>query len=187
MKKLLTIMFVFAAILVACNGKSRSGNSSGKGQAKILIAYFSCTGNTKHAAEKIAQITRGDLYAITSAKPYTMADLDWRNDKSRSSLEMSDSAARPALADKKIDISSYDIIYLGYPIWWGVCPRLINTFLESYDFGGKKVVPFATSGSSSIDKSESELHGRYKDISWGRGLLMNAASRQDIENFNGGK
>lgn len=183
MKKILTLMCMLTAILTACNGKSQSTGKAGETQTKILIAYFSCTGHTKQAAETIARITKGDLYAITPAEAYTAADLDWRNDKSRSSREMGNSASRPSLAGKKVDIASYDIVYLGYPIWWGVCPRIINTFLETYDFKGKKVIPFATSGSSSIAQSESELHKLYKEIRWGKGLLMNNVSRQEVQNW----
>lgn len=188
MKKLLTLLFVFTAILTACNGKPQTNTTPRENSSRILIAYFSCTGHTRRAAETIAQITKGDLYAITPDKAYTEADLDWRNEKSRSSLEMSDPHARPALADKKASIASYDIIYLGYPIWWGVCPRIINTFLEAYDFKGKKVIPFATSGSSSINKSEAELHKMYNYINWGKGMLMKNVDYKDIENWiNGSK
>lgn len=183
MKKLLTILFALAAILTACNGKTQTSNAQKEKPAKVLVAYFSCTGHTEKAAKTIAQLTNADLFAITPAKAYTVADLDWRNDKSRSSIEMNDPTSRPALAEHKSNVKVYDIIYLGYPIWWGVCPRIINTFLDTYNLKGKKVIPFATSGSSSITQSETTLHKQYKDITWGKGLLMNNASQQEIKEW----
>ena len=117
---------------------------------KPLIAYFSASGVTAAAARELAKAADGDLYEIRPAEPYTAADLDWRDKQSRSTLEMTDPASRPALADHDADIAERDLVYVGYPIWWGVAPHAVNAFLEAYDFTGKTVVPFATSGGSGI-------------------------------------
>ena len=121
---------------------------------RVLIAYFSATGVTAQAAEKLSEITGGTLYAITPERPYTSADLDWRDKQSRSSVEMNDPKARPALATgKALNIADYDVVFIGFPIWWDLAPRVINTFIESHDLKGKTVVPFATSGGSSLNNS----------------------------------
>ena len=125
---------------------------------KTLVAYFSCTGNTRHLAKKIAEITNGDLFEIKPAVPYTEEDLDWRNSKSRSSVEMSDKSSRPAIAEKVENMDQYDVVYVGFPIWWHIAPTIINTFLESYDFSGKTVIPFCTSGGSNVGDTERYLH-----------------------------
>ena len=124
---------------------------------KKLVTYFSATGTTKKVAERIAYITNSDLFEITPKIPYTNSDLDWMNKQSRSSIEMSDKSFRPELSDKDIDISSYDEILLGFPIWWYVAPTIVNTFLEKYDFSGKKILIFATSGRSGFGNTVSEL------------------------------
>ena len=121
--------------------------------SKTLVAYFSATGTTKKAAKQLAQAAEADLYEIKPAAAYTREDLDWMNKKSRSSVEMNDKGSRPALADRDADIASYDTILLGFPIWWYVAPTIINNFLESYDFSGKKIVLFATSGGSGFGKT----------------------------------
>ena len=116
--------------------------------SKTLVAYFSASGVTARLAEKVAKVVNGDLYEIVPAKPYTAADLDWTNDKSRSSVEMKNKSFRPEISGKAENMSDYDTIYLGFPIWWYVAPTIVNTFLESYDLSGKTIIPFATSGSS---------------------------------------
>jgi flavodoxin len=128
-----------------------------KNMTKKLIAYFSASGVTRKAAESLAEITGADLYEIRPAVPYSKADLDWKNPKSRSSIEMTDPTFRPALADTDANIHDYDVIFVGFPIWWYVAPTIINTFLESYDFTGKTIVPFATSGSSGIEGAIANL------------------------------
>ncbi len=127
--------------------------------SKKLTAYFSASGNgvTADAAKKIAEITGSDIYEIRPEVPYTEADMNWMDKSSRSSVEMSDKSFRPAIADKKANISDYDVIYLGFPIWWYTAPTIINTFLESYDFSGKTIYLFATSGSSSFEHSLDDL------------------------------
>lgn len=121
--------------------------------SKELVAYFSASGVTAKVAEKLAKEANADIYEIKPAVPYTKADLNWMDKTSRSSIEMSDHNSRPEIADKNADISKYDTIYLGFPIWWYVAPTIINTFLESYDFSGKKIILFATSGGSGFGKT----------------------------------
>ncbi|MDR0746337.1 MAG: NAD(P)H-dependent oxidoreductase, partial [Helicobacteraceae bacterium] len=115
---------------------------------KRLVAYFSASGVTAALAKTLAEAAGADLYEIRPDAPYTKADLDWTDNKSRSTIEMQDPSFRPAIADRNANIADYDMIFVGFPIWWYVAPTIINTFLESYDFSGKIIVPFATSGSS---------------------------------------
>lgn len=126
---------------------------------KTLVAYFSASGTTAKVAEALAKAANADVYEIKPAVPYTRADLDWTNKKSRSSVEMSDKSSRPELADKSANVENYDTVLLGFPIWWNVAPTIINTFLESYDFSGKKIVLFATSGGSGFGKTVEGLKG----------------------------
>ncbi len=116
--------------------------------SKTLVAYFSAGGKTARVARELAEAVGADLYEIRPAVPYTRADLNWMDRKSRSSVEMSDVSSRPALADRDADIAAYDTVLLGFPIWWYRAPTIINSFLESYDFSGKRIVLFATSGGS---------------------------------------
>ena len=125
--------------------------------SKKLVAYFSASGKTAKVADMLADAVGADIYEIRPEVPYTKADLNWMNKKSRSSVEMDDKAFRPAIADKNAKIDQYDTIFLGFPIWWYVAPTIINTFLESYDFSGKKIILFATSGSSGFGKTVEEL------------------------------
>ena len=143
---------------------------------KILVAYFSASGVTAEAAKKIAAATGGELYEIAPAQPYTPADLDWRNSRSRSTLEMNDPASRPAIAGEIKDISGYDTIFIGFPIWWYVEPRIIDTFLESGDFTGKTIIPFATSGGSGIAAAERSLKEHCPSAAWKNGRLVNGGS-----------
>ncbi|RHR10071.1 flavodoxin [Pseudoflavonifractor sp. AF19-9AC] len=122
-----------------------------------LVAYFSATGTTAKAAKALANAVGVELYEIKPAVPYTSADLDWRNADSRSSVEMKDAHSRPALADTDAPVAEHDVIFLGFPVWWYVAPTILNTFLEAYDFSGKTIVLFATSGGSGLGKSASGL------------------------------
>ena len=126
---------------------------------KALVSYFSASGVTAKAAKSLAVAIGADLYEIKPAVPYTRADLDWTNKRSRSSVEMQDSASRPALADTDAPIEAYDVIFVGFPIWWYIAPTIINSFLESYDFAGKTIVLFATSGGSGFGKTVASLQG----------------------------
>ena len=145
MKKLLAILAIVVAVfavIYAFSGKS------GAIQHKTLVAYFSATGNTAAVADRLATATGADLFAIEPVLAYSQEDLDWRNEKSRSSVEMGNRSSRPEIASKIENIKQYDIIFVGFPIWWGREPSIIDTFVESYDLAGKTIVPFATSGST---------------------------------------
>ena len=145
--------------------------------SKTLVAYFSASGTTAGVAKDLASSIGADLYEIRPAVPYTQADLNWMDKKSRSSVEMSDKSCRPALADTDANIIAYDTILLGFPIWWYVAPTIINTFLESYDFSGKKIVLFATSGGSGFGKA---VEGLKTSVSANteiiEGRILNSAS-----------
>ena len=151
MKKTLYILVTTLAMVAAFAFLfTRKGESNMTNNNRILVAYFSATGNTKSVADKLATAIGADLFEIVPEQPYTSEDLDWQNDNSRSSIEMGDTNSRPAIASKIDDLSQYNIVFIGSPIWWGREPSIIDTFIESYDFAGKTVIPFATSGSSSI-------------------------------------
>lgn len=124
---------------------------------KVLVSYFSATGTTQTVAEKLSRIAGADIYEIKPEVPYTSVDLNWNDKKSRSSVEMRDKDSRPAIADKDANIRDYDLIYIGFPVWWYIAPTIINTFLESYDFSGKTVILFATSGGSGFGKAVENL------------------------------
>lgn len=140
---------------------------------KILVAYFSASGVTARAAEDIAAAIDADLYEIRPAQPYTSADLDWMNRRSRSSVEMNDPDCRPALAAPVEDMAQYDTVLVGFPIWWYVEPRIVDTFLERYDFSGKTMIPFATSGSSGMERAAQSLKAHCPDGVWKTGKLLN--------------
>ena len=153
MKRLVLFMMAVMLLSITVNAQKKGG--------KTLVAYFSATGTTARAAKLVAEAVDGTFYEIQPAKKYTAADLDWHDKASRSSVEMSDSKSRPALYSKLGSLAEYDTIYIGFPIWWNLAPRIINTFIESGDFAGKTVIPFATSGSSSISNAEKELQTNY--------------------------
>jgi flavodoxin len=127
--------------------------------SKKLVAYFSASGVTRKVSEVLSEAVDASLYEIRPQVPYTKADLDWQDKKSRSSIEMGDKSSRPAIADKDANVGAYDVVFVGFPIWWYIAPTIINTFLESYDFTGKTIVPFATSGSSGIGETVANLKG----------------------------
>lgn len=143
--------------------------------SRILVAYFSATGTTAATARQLAAATDGDLFAITPEKPYTAADLNWHDARSRSSVEMKDPQSRPALARKNDRMAGYDIVFIGYPIWWDLAPTVVNTFIESHDLAGKTVIPFATSGGSTITNSVRMLRRSYPQLDWRDGKLLNRA------------
>ena len=143
---------------------------------KVLVAYFSARGTTALTAKKLAETVGADLYEIRPAVPYTDADLDWMDKKSRSSVEMNNKSGRPALADTGADIAAYDVIFVGFPIWWYVAPTIINTFLESYDFSGKTIIPFATSGGSGMGKTNEGLEKSCPGAKLMEGKLLNRVS-----------
>ena len=150
---------------------------------KSLVVYFSCSGVTKKTAELLSDVAGADLFEIRPEVPYTKADLDWMDKKSRSTVEMNDPSSRPAIADKVEHMEQYDTVYVGFPIWWYVAPTIINTFLESYDFSGKTMIPFATSGGSTIDKSNADLKAAYPKLDWKPGRLLNSTSYSQLADW----
>lgn len=147
---------------------------------KILVAYFSASGVTKGVAQRLAKAVGADLFEIRPAVPYTQADLNWTDKKSRSSVEMNDPLSRPEIAEKLPNMADYDTVFVGYPIWWYVAPHIINTFVESYDLSGKTLVAFATSGGSGIGKTVEELKKLYPDANWKDGKLLNTISDKEL-------
>lgn len=153
--------------------------------SKKLVAFFSCTGTTKKVAENLSKAIGGDLYEIVPTKLYTNADLNWTDKTSRSSLEMNDKNSRPEIATKVSNMEDYDTIFIGFPIWWYVAPRIINTFLESYDFSGKTIIPFATSGGSGLGNTITELKlSCSKTTKWIEGKRFESSiSEKELENW----
>lgn len=146
---------------------------------KPLIAYFSCSGQTRRLAHTLAETTGGQLHEIQPVQAYTASDLDWNDKSSRSSLEMADPACRPAIQNKVAQMDQYDLVFLGFPIWWYEAPRIIATFLESYDFTGKTVIPFATSGGSGMGKTDSILQKICPAPRWLPGARLSPQASQD--------
>ena len=163
------------------NGKSKDDSQNG---TKILVAYFSATGTTKGVAEKLANGLKADSYEITPKEPYTDADLDYSDNNSRSTIEMNDPDARPEIADSVDNMDQYEVVFIGYPIWWGDAPRVVSTFMESYDFSGKTIVPFCTSGGSGIGSSASNLAKLTENANWLEGRRFSGnASKTEISNW----
>lgn len=185
MHKLLLILLstIGMGLTTATYAQQKKTMNNKQSNHKVLVTYFSATGTTARAAEKLASVTGGELYAITPAKPYTSADLNWNNKQSRSSVEMHDEKARPELGGKKLDVVGYDIIFIGYPIWWDLAPRVVNTFIEKYDLKGKTVIPFATSGGSSIANSAAVLKKSYPALNWKERQLLNRADENTIRKW----
>ena len=153
---------VLGLCLLLCFGVSAQNPSSSKSKdMKTLVTYFSCTGTTRAAATKLAKELKADLFEIVPSTPYTSADLDWRNKKSRSSVEMQDLTSRPAIKDTVANMGQYDVVYIGFPIWWYTAPTIINTFIEAHDLNGKEIYLFATSGGSTPDKALRDLKAAY--------------------------
>ena len=140
---------------------------------KTLVAYFSATGTTKAAAEKLAKEKNADLFEITPAVPYTTADLDWRDKQSRSTKEMKDKSSRPAIKGTCPNMDDYDTVWIGFPVWWYTAPTIVNTFIEAHDLSGKVLNVFATSGGSNVTGSANDLKKAYPQYRWGESRLMN--------------
>lgn len=149
--------------------------------SKKLVAYFSASGVTEKMAKTLAEVTGADLFEIHPAVPYTTADLDWMNKKSRSSVEMSNPDSRPEIGNKIPDMGQYDTVFVGFPIWWYVAPTIINTFLESYDFTGKKIATFATSGGSGMGKTDSILKKCAPNADWKEGKRFGSADKNALK------
>ncbi len=150
---------------------------------KKLVAYFSASGVTEAVAKKLAAIAEADLFEIKPKVAYTTADLNWMDKKSRSSVEMSNPDSRPEIANTLANMHEYDIVFLGFPIWWYVAPTIINTFLESYDFAGKTIVPFATSGGSGMGKTIDVLRPLCVGAKWSFGKILNRISDEELKEF----
>ena len=150
---------------------------------KKLVAYFSASGVTKAAAEHLAKAAEADLFEIKPAVPYTRADLDWTNKNSRSSVEMSDPGSRPEIAEELSNMEDYDTVFIGFPIWWYVAPTIINTFVESYDFSGKTLIPFATSGGSGMGKTVEILKSLCSNANWKKRKILNHASESELRKW----
>lgn len=183
MYRFLLILLSVVGMATATGAQQRQDMNKGGSNRKILVAYFSATGTTARAAEKLANVTGGELYAIVPAQPYTSADLDWNDKRSRSSVEMNDPKSRPAIKGRKENIADYDVIFIGYPIWWDLAPRIINTFIESHDLKGKTVIPFATSGGSGIAHSAEALRKSHPGPDWKEGRLLNRTDEKSLREW----
>ncbi len=189
MKKLSIILVIAIALCVcACaNGEKQSENQNDNPketkEMKTLVAYFSASGVTRGVATQLAEVAGADLYEIVPEQLYTDADLDWRDSLSRSSVEMKDKSSRPAIKKNDLNINDYSTIYVGFPIWWYTCPTIINTFMEAHDFAGKTVIPFATSGGSSIEQACKDLKAAYPKANWKEGRLLNNATKEQLEEW----
>ena len=179
------LKYLLLAVLtiVAASACSQNVEKKTMEKKKVLVVYFSATGTTRQVAKQIAKIADADICEIIPTKPYSSADLDWTNKQSRSSVEMNDSTARPKIKAVMVDVSQYDFVFLGYPIWWDLAPRAVNTFIETTNLAGKTVIPFATSGGSSIGNSVAVLKQLYPNIKWQTGKLLNRVSEKDIETW----
>ena len=180
-KIILTLAAVITMSFTAC--AQNKGKKRMQTEHKPLVVYFSATGTTAQAARMIAEVTDGTLHEIVPQEAYTSDDLNWNNRQSRSSVEMNNPQARPALKITKTDVAAYDVIFIGYPIWWNQAPRIINTFIESQNLKGKTLIPFATSGGSGISNSVKELRKAYPDLEWQDGKLLNGTSLNVIQDW----
>lgn len=152
--------------------------------SKMLVVYFSASGVTKEVAKKIAKVIEGDLYEIEPEQKYTEEDLDWRNKQSRSSIEMQNRTFRPKIKEKAIDLKEYDTILIGFPIWWGVAPTVVNTFIDNNNFSGKTIIPFCTSGGSGMSYCENDLKKTYPHYHWKEGKRLDGTENDsNIRNW----
>ena len=177
------ILAVLAAALTAMSVSACRHKSDYKimEKKKVLVVYFSATGTTAAAAQMLAKQTGGALCEIVPEQPYTPADLNWHNAQSRSSVEMADAGARPAIKPANVNLANFDYVFIGYPIWWDLAPRAVNTFIESHDLSGKILIPFATSGGSTIDGSVRALRETYPALKWQKGRLLNCANEKKVK------
>ena len=182
MKKIVLAMAALLAVSLSACSQGNKAEKKVKAK-KTLVAYFSASGVTEGVAKQLAEVTGGDLHKIQPEQPYTEADLNWRDKQSRSSVEMQDKTSRPAITGKLTNMQDYDVVYVGFPIWWYTCPTIINTFMEAYDLKGKTVIPFATSGGSGIEKACEDLKAAYPEVVWKEGKLLNRASKDDLKKW----
>ena len=183
-KQMRNFSVIIMAALTFCMTACAQSNQKQKGMnKKAIVVYFSATGTTRQVATQIAANANADIMEIEPAQPYTDADLDWNNSQSRSSKEMNNLKSRPAIKDSKKSLAGYDVVFIGYPIWWNLAPTIVNTFIESSSLNGKTVIPFATSGGSSITNSVEQLKALYPEINWTDGKLLNSPSEKVIGNW----
>ena len=176
MKRTIIACAAMLLTLTACSQNSKK-------EMKTLVAYFSATGTTEAVAKDLAEVAGATLYEIKPEVKYTAADLNWRDKQSRSTLEMQNKSSRPAIVKDLEDAESYDVIYIGFPIWWYTAPTIINTFIETYGFEGKTVIFFATSGGSDVSGADKQFHEQYPDINWKPGKLLNNASKKVLQDW----
>lgn len=183
MKKFPFIMSIVAVLSMSACGQSKTDGNQAADSTKAVVVYFSATGITKGAAELIGKAQNAPVFEIAPVQTYTDADLDWHNKQSRSSVEMADSTSRPAIKPIDADFAQYNTVFVGYPIWWDLAPREINTFIDSTDLKGKVIIPFATSGGSTIDNSVKALKAQYPDLDIREGQLLNGATEQSVTDW----
>lgn len=175
------VMTILAMLVASCLTACPQGNrKAAKGGTKALVVYFSATGTTRAVAVRLAAAAKADLLEIEPEVPYTDADLDWRDKESRSTVEMHDPGFRPGIKKPGKDAAGYDVVFIGFPIWWDMAPTVVNTYIEAARLKGKTVVPFATSGGSGIENSAAQLKKAYPDIVWKKGRLLNGIPDEDI-------
>ena len=164
--------------------QSQNADTDASTGADTIVVYFSATGTTKGVADRIASVPNADVFELISAEPYSDADLDWNDRNSRTTIEMNDSNVRPAIANDTVDLDSYATVYIGYPIWWGDAPRIMSTFVEAHDLGGKTVIPFCTSGGSGIGRSGENLASQAGSGNWLDGGRLEAGiSDSEIQDW----
>lgn len=161
------------------DSSSNSEEENDTEEQRSLVAYFSATGTTRGVAEALAEGTGADLYEIVPEEPYTDDDLDYHDDNSRSTIEMNDPSSRPEIAGSVKNMEQYEVVFIGYPIWWGEAPRIVSTFMESYDFSGKTIVPFCTSGGSGMGSSAANLEKMTSNAEWLSGRRFDGGSTSD--------
>ncbi|MCM1256129.1 MAG: flavodoxin [Duncaniella sp.] len=182
MKFILTAFCIATVSLTSCS-QNKSATEIANDNSNTIVCYFSATGTTEAAAKRIAAILGCDIYEIAPESRYTAEDLDWTDSLSRCYVEMHNRTMRPALKDSVTDLSSYSVVYIGYPNWWNTHPTIINSYIEANNFEGKTIVPFMTTGGSNITNSEKELKEQYPNLIFGQGLLMNGRSDDEIKNW----
>ena len=166
---MICLMSVLCGFSVVC---AQQAEQSPVEERDVLVVYFSATGTTKGVAEKIAALTDADIFEIVPAEPYTSADLNWNDRNSRTSVETDDPSCRPAIDGEPVDLEGYSTIFIGYPIWWGDIPRIMSTFVESYEFGEITMIPFCTSASSGVGQSDKHLEEQAGSGKWQKGTRL---------------
>ena len=181
-RSVLCALMVILFSLTSCAQKKGTDMTDSKND-KAIVAYFSATGTTRKAAKELADVMGATLHEITPEKPYTSADLDWTDSTSRCYVEMHNLEYRPPISDKIDNMTEYETVFIGFPIWWYIAPTIVNSFIENNNLDGKTVICFATSGGSPIGPCVEALKKQYPNIDWKEGRLLNHVSRQDLENW----